>query len=51
MTGIHKSGIRMNNIKEKFGDFIRPIFNYFKNYLDNNEMNNIYNIDLGKNSI
>ena len=35
VLGIHKSGIKMNNIKENFGDFIWPIFIYFKNYTDN----------------
>ena len=29
----------MNNIKENFGDFIWPIFTYFKNYIDDKNQN------------
>ena len=50
VLGIHKSGIKTNNIKENFGDFIWPIFTYFRNYIDNknenkekNNNNNSYN--------
>ena len=39
VIGIHKSGIRMKNMKENFGDFIWPIFNYFKNYSENTNKN------------
>ena len=33
VLGIHKSGIKTK--KENFGDFIWPIFTFFKNYTDN----------------
>ena len=64
VVGIHKSGIKTNNIKENFGDFIWPIFTYFKNYTDNkienkeiknnnnyNNKNNISQEELSKNKI
>ena len=35
VIGIHKSGIKLKNANEKFGDFIYPIFTYFRNYSDN----------------
>ena len=35
VIGIHKSGIKLKNANEKFGDFIYPIFTYFRNYTDN----------------
>ena len=58
VLGIHKSGIKTNNIKENFGDFIWPIFTYFKNYTDNNiknkeikNNNNSYNKEIKINNI
>ena len=58
VLGIHKSGIKTNNIKENFGDFIWPIFTYFKNYTDNNiknkeikNNNNYYNKESKINNI
>ena len=58
VLGIHKSGIKTNNIKENFGDFIWPIFTYFKNYTDNKienkeikNNNNYYNKESKINNI
>ena len=39
VIGIHKYGIETDNIKENFGDFIYPIFTYFKNYKNDNIKN------------
>ena len=47
VVGIHKGGIETKNMKENFGDFIWPIFTYFKNYSENT----IKNKKLGNNSI
>ena len=39
VIGIHKEEIKKENVKENFGDFIWPIFNYFKNYSENTNKN------------
>ena len=50
VVGIHKSGIKLKNIKENFGDFIWPIFTYFKNYSDNNKESKILNKEIKNNN-
>ena len=46
VIGIHKSGVKTDNVIENFGDFLWPIFTYFKNYLDdkieNKKLKNSY---------
>ena len=42
VVGIHKLYIKIKNIKENFGDFIWPIFIFFKNYSENkNKIQNL----------
>ena len=42
VIGIHKGGLETELKRENFGDFIWPIFNYFKNfYVNNHDLNNI----------
>ena len=52
VIGINKSGKKdnENNKSENYGDFIGPIFNYFKNF-SLNDYNNEYNIEIKKENI
>jgi len=57
VMGIHKGGIdiKNQNIKENYGDFIWPIFSYFKNFSENkielDENNNNFYDELNNNEI